>query len=207
MTPQGPLSELQLDALTEIFNIGTGRAAASLSDIVGSAVALSVPRIQLLPPTDITAAMFSLRHLRGAAVRQTFSGSMDTNALLLFTEAHALEIVRDMMGSQLDSDALLNFEQEALSELGNIILNACMSALSDLLHLTLYSSLPLYSTGPTETMLQQIITQTDHAMLLVLHIDLLIEKHQSQGQLIFILSAASFQILLTQADQFIAGAQ
>lgn len=198
------LSELQLDALTEIFNIGTGRAAASLSDIVGSEVTLSVPRIQFFQSSEVNAALLSLSSPRIGAVRQIFSGSVNTNALLLFTEDRALEIVRDMMGSQLSTDELVEFEQEALSELGNIILNACMSAMSDLLHFTLQSSLPAYSTGPTEAMLRQIIAQTDQPTMLLLHIDLIIEKHQSQGQLIFILSSASFQELLAHVDQFIA---
>lgn len=198
------LSELQLDALTEIFNIGTGRAAASLSDIVGSEVTLSVPRIQFFQSSEVNAALLSINSPRIGAVRQIFSGSVNTNALLLFTEDRALEIVRDMMGSQLSTEELVEFEQEALSELGNIILNACMSAMSDLLHFTLHSSLPTYSTGPTETMLRQIIAQTDQPTMLLLHIDLTIEKHQSQGQLIFILSSSSFHELLAHVDQFIA---
>ena len=41
------LTELHLDALTEVFNIGAGRAAASLSEIVGDEVKLSVPLIEI----------------------------------------------------------------------------------------------------------------------------------------------------------------
>ena len=38
------LSELELDALTEVVNIGVSRAATSLRDMVGEQVFLSVPR-------------------------------------------------------------------------------------------------------------------------------------------------------------------
>ena len=38
------LDELELDALTELVNIGVNRAAASLRDMVGEQVVLSVPR-------------------------------------------------------------------------------------------------------------------------------------------------------------------
>ncbi|MGR9682046.1 chemotaxis protein CheC, partial [Escherichia coli] len=37
------LNESERDALTEIFNVGAGRAAQSLSEIVGDEVRLSVP--------------------------------------------------------------------------------------------------------------------------------------------------------------------
>ena len=42
------LNELQLDALGEIFNIGVGRAASSLSLIVSDEVLLSAPRVQIV---------------------------------------------------------------------------------------------------------------------------------------------------------------
>ena len=37
------LTELELDALTEMVNIGVNRAAASLREMVGEQVLLSVP--------------------------------------------------------------------------------------------------------------------------------------------------------------------
>ena len=198
------LSELQLDALTEIFNIGTGRAASSLSEIVGSEVILSVPRIQFFQSAEINMALLLLDSPRLGAVKQTFSGPLQINAMLLFTEDRTLEIVRDMMGSQLSTDELAEFEQEAMCELGNIILNACMSAMSAMFNFTLRSSIPTYSIGPSEAILKQIITQMDQPKILLLHIDLAIERHHSQGNLVFILSSTSLQELLTHIDHFIS---
>lgn len=200
-----PLSELQVDALTEIFNIGAGRAAASLSEIVGDAVKLSVPRIRLYQSSEINAGILSLNSPRLGAVRQRFSGPFDADAMLLFTEDRALEIVHDMMGSQVGVEDIAEFEQEAMSELGNIILNASLSAMADMLELTLDSSLPAYSVGPTDTVLQQIIADADQALMLVLHIDLAIENRHSQGYLVFLLSSTSLQKLLAHIDRFIAG--
>jgi chemotaxis protein CheC len=42
------LSELENDALIEIFNIGVGQAAASMSAIVNEAVRMSVPSISFI---------------------------------------------------------------------------------------------------------------------------------------------------------------
>lgn len=124
------LSELQLDALTEVFNIGAGRAASGLSEIVGDEVKLSVPRVQFYQSSEINAKALSLNSPRLGAVRQHFSGPFNADAMLLFTEERALEVVRDMMGSQLSVEELAEFEQEAMCELGNIILNACLSAMA-----------------------------------------------------------------------------
>lgn len=198
------LSELQLDALTEIFNIGAGRAAASLSEIVGDEVRLSVPRIQLYQSSEINADTLSLNSPRLGAVKQSFSGPFNADAMLLFTEDRALEIVHDMMGSQVSLEDVAEFEQEAMCELGNIILNACLSSMADMLGLTLDSSLPAYSIGTTDTILRQIVSEADQPLMLVLHIDLVIEKHHSQGYLVFLLSSSSLQNLLAHIDRFIA---
>ena len=199
-----PLTELQLDTLTEIFNIGAGRAASSLSEIVGEQVKLSVPRVQLYNSSDINAEVLSLNSLRVGAVKQSFSGPFDADAMLLFTEERAMEIVHDMMGSQVAIEDVADFEQEAMCELGNIILNACLSSMADMLNLSLDSSLPVYSVGATDSILCQIVSEADQPMMLVLHIDLAIEKHLSQGYLVFLLSSSSLRELLGHIDRFIS---
>lgn len=199
------LSELQMDALTEIFNIGAGRAASSLSEIVGDEVKLSVPRVQLYQSSEINAEVLSLNSPRLGAVKQSFSGPFDAQAMLLFTEDRALEIVHDMMGSQVGIEDVAEFEQEAMCELGNIILNACLSSMADVLELTLASSLPVYSVGETDALLRQIVSEANQPVMLVLHIDLAIVKHQSQGYLIFLLSSSSLRKLLAHIDRFISG--
>jgi len=199
------LSELQMDALTEIFNIGAGRAASSLSEIVGDEVQLSVPRVQLYQSSEINADVLSLNSSRLGAVKQSFSGPFNADAMLLFTEDRALEIVHDMMGSQVGIEDVAEFEQEAMCELGNIILNACLSSMADVLDLTLDSSLPVYSVGETDAILRQIVSEANQPVMLVLHIDLAIVKRHSQGYLVFLLSSSSLQKLLTHIDRFISG--
>ncbi len=199
------LSELQIDGLTEVFNIGAGRAAASLSEIVCDEVQLSVPRLQLYNSSEINAATLTLNSLRLGAVKQRFSGPFSADAMLLFTEERALEIVHDMMGSQVSIEDVAEFEQEAMCELGNIILNACLSSIANLLNLTLESSLPSYTIGDTDGVLRGIISDANQPLMLVLHIDLSIENRHSQGLLVFLLSTSSLQKLVSHIDRFISG--
>lgn len=201
------LTELQLDTLTEVFNIGAGRAAASLSEIVGDEVRLSVPHVQFYQSAEINAGALSLSNNRLGAVRQHFSGPFEADAMLLFTEERALEIVHDMMGCQVNVEDLPEYEQEAMCELGNIILNACISAMADMLNLKLGSSLPSYSVDTAEAILQRLVTEASHPVILVLYIDMAIEKRLSQGYLVFLLTSTSMQALLGHIDQFIADAQ
>lgn len=198
------LSELHLDALSEVFNVGAGRAAASLSEIVGDEVRLSVPSVEIRKSSEIDLSVMGLSGERFGAVHQTFIGSFEAEAILLFTEEHALEIVRDMMGSQISLEELAEFEQEAMCELGNIILNACLSAMADMLSIPMSCSLPDYSVASTEEILRRFDDEdVDHSYLLLLHIDLAIEKRRSEGHLIFLLSSTSLKDLIVQIERFL----
>ncbi|MBK1891384.1 chemotaxis protein CheC [Undibacterium sp. 14-3-2] len=197
------LSELHLDALSEVFNVGAGRAAASLSEIVGDEVLLSVPSVEIRKSSEIDLSAISLESNRFGTVHQTFSGSFQAEALLLFTEEHALEIVRDMMGSQISLEDLAEFEQEAMCELGNIILNACLSAMADMLNIPLDCSLPDYTVATTEEIFRRVSDDEKQPYVLLLHIDLAIEKRRSEGHLIFLLSSTSLESLIIQIERYL----
>lgn len=194
------LSELHLKALARIFDAGTSRAASSLSEIVGDEVKLSVPRIQLYQSSEINARALSLNGARLGSVRQHFNGPLNADAMLLFTEERTLEIVRDMMGSQLNVEDMTEFEQDALCELGNIILNGCLSAMADTLGLAFDSSLPVYSVDAPDAILQKLVAEVNQSAILVLLTDLSLEKRHAQGYLMFFLSSPSLPVLLNQID-------
>ncbi|WP_394789595.1 chemotaxis protein CheC [Rhodoferax sp.] len=198
------LSELQLDALTEIFNVGAGQAASSLSEIVGDEVLLSVPRIQFYDRNDVNADILSLKGGRLGAVRQNFGGPFSLDATLLFREERALEIVQEMIGSQVSLEDLVDFEQEAMCELGNVILNACLSSIADMLSIDLSSTLPEYSVDESDTVIGKLLADETQPVVLVLHIDLTIEKRDTQGYLVFLLSASSLEGLVACLDKFLS---
>lgn len=198
------LNELQTDALAEMFNVGAGQAAASLSEIVGDEVLLSIPRIAFCRRDELGSNLSSLRSDRLGAVRQDFSGAFTVKASLLFTEDKALEIVREMLGSHVSVDDLPEFEQEAMCELGNIILNACMASISEMLGIEMTSTLPHYQVDRADVVLQDLTADMQQPVVLVLHIDLTIEKRQTHGALVFLLSSASFHELLAAVDRFLS---
>ncbi|MDQ3950188.1 MAG: chemotaxis protein CheC, partial [Gemmatimonadota bacterium] len=47
------LKALQLDALREVANIGAGHAATALSQMVGSRIMITVPRINIMALEDV----------------------------------------------------------------------------------------------------------------------------------------------------------
>lgn len=202
MTPH--LSYFQKDALTEIFNIGVVQAANSLSQIVGETITPSVPTITVLHSDDQADAINTITHKpRICAVSQDFTGGIDARAFLVFPEGKTHEIVRRMIGEAVTADELSGMEQEALSEIGNIILNACMSSLSETLQTSFDCSIPACHQGFADEIL---LANSAHDDLLILcHIDFSIPMTKSDGYLALLLSRHSFKALVKQVDQSLSG--
>jgi chemotaxis protein CheC len=198
------LSELQHDALVEIFNVGVGQAANSMSQIVGDAITLAVPKVDLISGKNQAEAIGAIIHNpRICAVSQNFTGGMEAKAFLIFPEGKTREIVRRMMGELVSAEDLSEMEQEALSEIGNIILNSCFSSMSDLLQVEFQSSLPTYHLGSIGEVLS-VQENNDDNLLLLLHIDFSMPSDQINGYLVFLLTLPSFTVLIKQIDKFLS---
>jgi chemotaxis protein CheC len=133
---------MELDALTELVNLGVSNAAASLRELVKEEILLSVPKVTVVT-RDEAIENLGERDVKGlVAVHQDFDGDIAGRALLIFPETKSLELVRAIVGTEMSVEDIIELEQEALAETGNIILNACLATLANNLGRTLKISLP-----------------------------------------------------------------
>lgn len=198
------LDELQHDALVELFNQGVGQAAAAMSRIVREEVSMSVPMISFQTRNDVSNDLGSSEARRICAITQNYSGAFSTEAILMFPESKSLEIVRLMVGESFSMDELTEMEQEAMSEIGNIILNSCMSTLANVTGHELHGSLPVYRVGTGDEILG-ITANPWNGLVLTLKIDFNIEKHQINGYVAFLLDVSALEGLQTYLDQYLGG--
>ncbi len=140
--PSAALSDLELDALTELVNLGVSSAALGLREMVRSEVLLSLPRVTVVSPAEAVARLGEHETRRLVAVRQDFEGDLTGRALLIFPEAKSMELVRAVVGSELPLEEIMELEQEALAETGNVLLNGCLGSIANNLQRTLRISLP-----------------------------------------------------------------
>jgi chemotaxis protein CheC len=143
-----PLSDLERDALGEISNIAMARAVDSLRQMVGHEVLLSVPTIEILSQEAAAQIVAKPDNPKLVGVRQDFSGAFSGRALLIFPEANSLEPVCVVVGRQLPLEDIVDLEDEALAETGNIILNSWVATIANLFKRGLKRSLPVV-TGAT----------------------------------------------------------
>jgi chemotaxis protein CheC len=198
------LSALELDALTELVNLGVGRAAVNLREMVGEQVHLSVPLLKLVGRMDAAALLDQRDGSTLVAVHQIFEGDITGRVLLIFPEVKSLELVRAVTGGELSLEEIIELEQEALAETGNIILNGCMATIANLLDRSLKMSMPeiLRGNGPDFFTLPPPPAAGD--VVVFLHIDFSIKQRDIDGYIVMLMDMPSITALNGLLGEFIA---
>lgn len=130
------------DALTELINIGYGRAAGALSELTGYRIALEVPRVAIYEIDLIPAMVEDLLGPSVASVTQPFTGPVSGNALLLLAEPSALVLGGLLSEVGFEPRSFDSNAREISTEVGNILLNACLGVLGSLLRLQVNFAVP-----------------------------------------------------------------
>lgn len=189
----------QLDALSEVFNIGVGKAAAAMSGLVGDEVLLSVPHVSLLTVSE-AAQELNAANPRLYAVRQPFDGVFKGDALLIFPSDKSLEIVRIVAGQSVPEDELSGLERDAMAEVGNVMLNACIASLSDLLQHDFDVGAPDVDIGDGRAILR---TRIQNHLVVFLHIRFELKTSAIEGFVVFVLNTTSLESLRHSLDRLL----
>jgi chemotaxis protein CheC len=189
MPKQVLLDELEHDLLVELFNIGVGRAADSLSQIVNQEIKLSVPDIEHISVNQLAIKLGNGQEI--CSVSQYMKGSFEANTILLFPQHSSMEVVSKMLGEGVSAETLAELHQEGFSEIGNIVLNACIGAFGESIEEVFDVSLPVYSMGTA----QDVIAAGNLNQVLFIRINLLLSTSHVEGYLVFLLEHFSFEKL------------
>ena len=197
------LDELERDALTELANIGVSRAAANLREMVGQQVLLSVPAVAVLTRDD-AARIIARRTASGlVAVHQAFAGNLSGRALLIFPETNSLELVRAVTGGELPLEDIIELEQEALAEIGNIILNGCLATIANILGRTLRVSLPEIRRGDAPSFFEPSGASEAEDVVLFLYINFSVNERDIRGYIAMLMELSSLEALRKLVHEFI----
>ncbi len=188
-----------LDALSELMNIGVGRAAGMLNEMLGSPIELVVPTVKVLRISQLADELGQSDADSFAFVRLPFQGSIQGTAALVFPPDSAAHLVAALTGEEPGTPDLDSVRAGTLSEVGNIVINGVMGSLGNLLRLPLTYDLPTYLEGSPEHLLGHPLAQADPAMLLA-HTRFAVRDLEIQGTIILVFEVQSFDALLDAVD-------
>lgn len=184
------------DAVTEIMNMAVGSASELLSDMISEEVLLDVPHTELCSFQDVYDKIQSVENDRLVAIQERFSGSFGGEAFLIFPEAKSLNLAAAALGMEAMEGDISEVAREALTEIGNIILNSCIGTICNLLDYEIETEIPeveIWSGAQQRDNL-------DHGAFV--HINFQMARTGTRGYLVIFMSQDAMGILLEGIQNF-----
>ncbi|HUR46239.1 MAG TPA: hypothetical protein VMZ27_10220 [Candidatus Saccharimonadales bacterium] len=197
------LTAHQTDSLSELINIGYARAAGALSELTGYRIMLEVPRVEAHSIKEVTQILAQSIKGEVASVHQVFSGPVGGNALLLLDHEAAV-----MLNHLLTNDSPANKQldasaREVLTEVGNIVLNACLGVFGNLLQVQVAFAVPRLHIDAVECVLNSItVDQKELQYALMIQTRFNLRNSNVKGYLVIILGITSLDTLLHELDEW-----
>ena len=197
------LTEQQTDALSELINIAFSRTAASLSELTGRRVLLDVPKVAIYPIDQLSTALAVFLPAEVATVHQVFSGAVTGDALLLLDYEGAV-ILKDLLTDHpVKSTRLDESDREVLTEVGNILLNACLGMFGNLLQVHVSFSVPRLHLETLDMLLKTLVIGKEGLRYaLVVYTAFRLRESAVKGYLVIALNVASLDRLLQEAAKW-----
>ncbi len=192
------LTEMELDALSELFNIGLHRAAASLSELTGQRVLVDLPSLWVCSMDTLKHRLQELVDGDLATVHQIFGGAVAGDAVLLLEYDKAVMLANLMtdgdvaLGGRLDQSA-----REVLSEIGNIVLSSCLGAFGNVLRVAVSFSVPRIHIESLDGLLRSIVVdaQEEVSFALVAGTRFRLSELEVSGYLIVVIGVKSLALV------------
>ncbi len=189
------LTDLQKDALTELFNMGIGAAADSLSKMVNSEIQLSIPKL-------IVSSTANLPSQPIIATRQIFYGRFrHLNYFVIFPRKNIYPLAKHLFQNNITIDEEIGqFEKEAILETSNLILNSCLGTVSRQLQSEFRSDKPVILSG----LLNNVLSGGEDGICIKMQLHFQAENETIHGEIYIHTSSESIKALQNTLIQFLA---
>jgi chemotaxis protein CheC len=159
------LTDLESDALSELFNIGLHRAAASLSDLTGQRVQVDLPRLWVCSIDELKERLSEVISGDLATVHQFFGGPVAGDAVLLLEYEKAVLLADALTGGEVALGGRLDQSaREVLAEIGNVVLSSCLGAFGNVLHVAVSFAVPRIHVESLDGMLRSVVIDREQGI-------------------------------------------
>ncbi len=185
----------QFDALKEIVNIGVGRAASALNEMLDAHIELKVPTICFfnLKETDKIPKHLQIDQL--SCVQMGFKGSFNGKAALVFPPESAVKLVTALTSQQAGAPGMNAVMAGTLNEVGNILLNGVMGTIGNILSKTFDYTFPNYMEGSLQELLNNPGVEVESLVLMV-QTNFEVREMQVEGNVFLLFELEAFEKLI-----------
>lgn len=189
------IDEDSVDAVRELINIGVGRAAGLLNDMTGAHILLQVPEVRILRYHELIHEKGLLESENLSAVTLEFDGAFSGISMLVFPYESAAILIMALTGENIEVPELDALRVETLNEVGNIVNNAVMGSITNILNERLTYSMPTYVEGSIQEILGREMSDDFEWVILAVSQFTLIDLHVV-GNILMIFEIGSLDALL-----------
>lgn len=189
--------------MVELMDIGASKAAAIFNQVVLSEVRLRVPLVRAVSSPESFAELFPPVTDKVTTVLLGFDGKISGAATLHFPPGDADRIADILAGNQPDSLGRNSMKVATVSELGNIMLNAFVGAISNIIGEHFQFSVPTYEEGVDyREMTARIFSDND----VIVHGEtwFSVDTYNIMGDTCIFLDLASFHNLVESVNKLLA---
>ena len=194
------LTERQSDSLSELINIAFARTGAALSELTGHRVLLEPPEVAVYRMEELRAALAKFVPGDVASIHQVFAGPVAGDALLLLNYEGAVQLTDLLTDEHNPSNFLDESAREVLTEVGNILLNACLGMFGNLLNVHVTFSVPRLHLETLDELIENTTSKTEMHYALVVYTAFQLRDSSVKGFLVIVLSVASLDRLIQEVD-------
>jgi len=139
------LSEIHLDVLKEIGNVGLGNAATSLAAMLNKKVDMDVPSTKFVSMDKAMEMAGGLEELV-SCVALRVEGDITAQVLFMFGEKSSYYLIDMLMGMDKGTTVQMDeVSQSAIQEIANMLTGAFLSAISTMTGLKMSPNVPMFA--------------------------------------------------------------
>lgn len=205
LPPAFTLTTIQKETLSEVITLGIGRAAQTLSELLGEPVALNVPHVSLHPVAELEDRLRDRVPEPVTSVHQVFSGAFSGDALMVFPVDTAQRLVRLIIRAQGLEGQVPETDLSTLMEIGNMVINAVLSTFGEMLQVEITFSVPNVAVETVGSIIRSVSRQRFPVVqyFLLIETDFQIARLDIEGHLVLLIGVDSAELLLEAVQQLV----
>ncbi|HQJ88759.1 MAG TPA: chemotaxis protein CheC [Methanoregulaceae archaeon] len=181
------LTEVQLDAIRELGNIGAAHAATTLSQMLMCQINMSVPEVRVV---DIGQIYDYIGDEYSAMVVFQLQGEIEPGGyiVLLVSRESALRLTNTMLGMSDTDREFGEMDQSALLEIGNIMISAFLDGTAMLLGIVMLPSPPEMAIDMAHAGMESLLATMDADIdeVILFRTELMDEEHMVNSDILFL---------------------
>jgi chemotaxis protein CheC len=195
-------TDIQMDAMQELANIGAAHSATTLSQMLNTQIGMSAPEINVV---DIANIGDFLSDEIATMVVFELQGDIPHGGYLILhlPRDSAILTANIIQGSARIDQPFGEMDQSAILEVGNIMISSFLSATSDLLGFIMLPSPPMLAVDMAHAAITSLIAQMaiDVNDVILFRVKLTSNKYHIAGNILIFLEIATLRKVTTRLEE------